>query len=193
MCHKLIEDARFFQILQQFDEDIAAETQPQGCECHGKLHRADYPRKPRGCLKTYEEAFSRRFSFCCDQEGCRKRKTPPSIRFLGRKVYLFCIVILATAMQQGVTPKRLSQLKQILGVSRRTLRRWRKWWQQAFRHSPFFKAARGLFAKELNELNLPLTLLDAFGWFENPQAALIQLLQLLAPITTDPHLKSPPF
>jgi len=33
-------------------------------------------------------ARSWRFSFCCARDGCRTRKTPPSFRFLGRKVYL---------------------------------------------------------------------------------------------------------
>jgi hypothetical protein len=38
-----------------------------------------------------------RFSFCCDRDGCRNRATPPSVRFLGRKVYLGAVVMLISA------------------------------------------------------------------------------------------------
>jgi hypothetical protein len=36
-------------------------------------------------------------------DGCRSRTTPPSLRFLGRKVYLATIVVLVSMMQYGVT------------------------------------------------------------------------------------------
>jgi hypothetical protein len=34
-----------------------------------------------------------RFSFCCAVDGCRSRATPPSLRFLGPKVYIAAIVV----------------------------------------------------------------------------------------------------
>ena len=42
-----------------------------------------------------------RLSFCCDRDGCRKRVTPPSVRFLGRKVFLAVAVILISAITKG--------------------------------------------------------------------------------------------
>ncbi|HRZ54915.1 MAG TPA: hypothetical protein P5525_05600 [Candidatus Paceibacterota bacterium] len=39
-----------------------------------------------------------RFSLCCGKEGCRRRNTPPSVRFLGRWVYAGLVVILVAAM-----------------------------------------------------------------------------------------------
>jgi hypothetical protein len=33
-----------------------------------------------------DKGYGQRFSFCCAVGGCRKRTTPPSLRFLGRKV-----------------------------------------------------------------------------------------------------------
>lgn len=37
-----------YPILHALDETIAREAQELGCSCGGKLHRACYPRKPRG-------------------------------------------------------------------------------------------------------------------------------------------------
>jgi transposase-like protein len=58
--------------------------------------------------------------------------TPSSLRFLGPKVYLATAVTLVTAMQQGVTAARVQRLSADLGIDRRTLGRWRKWWLETF-------------------------------------------------------------
>ena len=54
-----------------------------------------------------------RFSFCCSRDGCRKRKTPPSLRFLGRKVYVAAMVVLIAIMREGATAMRMRQLTAI--------------------------------------------------------------------------------
>ena len=72
-----------------------------GCDCGGKLHRADYERKARGVPQ-----WDKCYSFCCDQEDCRRRRTPESVRFLGRKVYAGLIVVLISAMLHGLKPER---------------------------------------------------------------------------------------
>ncbi len=82
----------------------------KGCSCGGRLHSANYPRAPRGGPDHLPEEYRSRFSFCCDRDGCRKRMTPPSVRFLGRKVYLGAVVILVSAMRQGPTPRRVREL-----------------------------------------------------------------------------------
>jgi hypothetical protein len=41
--------------------------------------------------------------------------TPPSVRFLGRKVSLGAVVILMSAMRQGPTPRRVHELARLLG------------------------------------------------------------------------------
>jgi len=65
----------------------------------------------------------RRFSLCCAKDGCRKRETPGSLRFLGRKVYFGAMVVLISAMQSGLNPARMARLKALVGVSRRTVLR----------------------------------------------------------------------
>ena len=64
MCSKVLRDPRFFQALFLVDAELAEETRSVGCSCGGRLHRADYERKPRGALISLKPAFSRRFSFC---------------------------------------------------------------------------------------------------------------------------------
>ena len=81
----------------------------------------------------------RRFSFCCAVDGCRSRATPPSLRFLGRKVYLAAIVVLVAVMRHGVTTSRMERLSQAVGVDRRTVERWRRWWRDSFTATPFWR------------------------------------------------------
>jgi hypothetical protein len=50
---------------------------------------------------------------------------PPSLRFLGRKVYLATIVVLVSVTRHGVTKPRIRQLAAAVGVDRRTVARWR--------------------------------------------------------------------
>src|SRR5260370_26135453 len=106
MYHDLPRSASFWSFLLTVDEDLAEETSKQGCRCGGRLHSANYQRKPRGTPSRLPESQCLRLSFCCDRDGCRKRATPRSVRFLGRKVYLAAIVILVSAMRQGPTPRR---------------------------------------------------------------------------------------
>ena len=53
-----------------------------------------------GPIAPAGEEFVRRFSLCCGREGCRKRATPPSLRFLGRRVYLCAVVLVASMFAQ---------------------------------------------------------------------------------------------
>jgi hypothetical protein len=164
------------------DADLAAAAQQAGCDCGGRLDSARYPRKPRGALAKLPEDYDWRFSFCCARDGCRRRRTPPSLRFLGRRVYLGAVVVLSTAMQQGVTPVRAQRLHELIGVSRQTLARWRAWWKEAFVESDFWKTARARFAPPVNESTCPLSLLERFGMSE--EARLLALLRFLEPLST---------
>jgi hypothetical protein len=66
----------------------------RGCfYCLGKLHRADYDRKPRG-----DPQWDRRFSYCCAEADWRQRRTPESVRFLGRRFYAGLVVVLIATM-----------------------------------------------------------------------------------------------
>ena len=170
------------QHVRKIDEELAQETRRGGClYCLiGVLHSAKYKRKPRGGQKECLEEL--RHSFCCDQDGCRKRHTPPSVRFLDRKVYWGVIVVLVAAAHQGITPERMRVLREALGIDRRTVERWRQWWLQTFVQSRFWKVARARFMPLLCEKSLPLSLARAFQVGRSGQ--LLQLLKFLSPITT---------
>ncbi len=61
--------------------------------------RATTAAKPRGAeIAGAGEAFKLRHSLCCGRRGCRRRALPPSLRFLGRRVYLEAVVLIATAI-----------------------------------------------------------------------------------------------
>jgi hypothetical protein len=174
----------------QCDEDLAATVRAAGCECGGRLDAAHYWRKPRGVPSDLGGRHARRLSFCCAVEGCRSRQTPPSVRFLGPKVYAGTVVILAAAMQHGPSKKRVAQLEVLLGIGRRTLVRWRRWWTQAFRGSRFWRSLRGRFMPAVDESALPLAVLERFEAGGDELAPVLALLRLLLPISTTPGLEA---
>src|SRR4051812_13174729 len=108
----LFGDAEFYHVLDRIDADLADETRRDRCrKCDGVLHSARYRRKPRGGPADLPASYRQRASFCCAVDGCRKRATPSSVRFLGRRVYLGAVVVLASAMQHGINAVRARRLK----------------------------------------------------------------------------------
>lgn len=186
---KLVGDATFYHVLERIDDDVAEATRRERCpNCGGVLHRARYPRKPRGGPADLPTSYDRRASYCCAREGCRKRATPPSVRFLGRRVYLGAVVVLASAMQHGVSAFRAARLKELLGASRQTLERWRTWWLEAFPTSRFWQSLRGRFVPAVDEATMPASLLSRVVATDEP--AVVTVLRLLAPISTRPWLEA---
>ena len=94
MCPTLLQDSRLYRFLITIDQEFADEARSEGCACGGPVHQANYDRKPRGGPSDLGPEYGKRLSWCCAREGCRKRKTPPSVRFLGRRVYLGAVVLL---------------------------------------------------------------------------------------------------
>ena len=181
MSHTLFGDARLYAALLKFDRDLRDARQAQGCDCGGRLHVANYPRKPRGGPKNLPPGYEQRLSLCCARDGCRCRATPPSVRFLGRRVYLAAVFVLATAMRHGLSASRVAQLRALIGVSRRTLERWRRWWLQIFLTTPMWKETRGRLAEPIVESRLPASLLQRFDG--EPLDQLLALLKLLSPLS----------
>jgi hypothetical protein len=183
MYHDLPRDASFWSFLRTVDDDLAAETRKKGCSCGGRLHTADYPRKPRGIHPQLSEEQCLRLSFCCDREGCRKRTTPRSVRFLGRKVYLAAIVILISAMRQGPSPRRVRELFARLGANESTIARWQTFWREHFPQTPFWKVERARFITLGEAIILPYSLVNAFLRGHPPSQGWMLLLRFLSPIT----------
>ncbi len=78
--------ARIWTFLTRIDAAEAERCRLEGCpRCGGCLDSASYPRKPHGLAASLREGV-RRFSFCC--RDCRRRETPSSVRFFGRRIGL---------------------------------------------------------------------------------------------------------
>jgi hypothetical protein len=184
VCHSFLSDPTFYQFLFKIDQDIAAKIQAEGCPCGGVLHSARYPRKPRGIRGALDETYCTRLSFCCAEDGCRRRMTPPSVRFLGRKVYLGVMVLLMTAIGHGLSVQYRQALIETINPSPQTLWRWRRWWQRTFPKSRCWKAEQGLFIPPIPSQQLPDDLLERL----TPVSLMMKtchVLRLVAPTTTD--------
>lgn len=184
MCHAFLSDSRFYQWLFHIDQHLACELQAGGCMfCGGSLHSARYPRKPRGIRSVLDESYATRLSFCCAADGCRRRSTPPSLRFLGRKVYLGTMIVLLTALQHGLTERRRRVLLEKLDIPPQTLDRWRRWWRDVFPSSRCWQAAQSHFIPPVSVDQLPGALLGRFTGTTLPQR-LYQMLLLICPMST---------
>jgi len=181
-------DEEFFAKLLEFDGRVVEAVAERRCpHCRGPLYRSDYSRKPRGGLIAEAgEVFSRRFSLCCGREGCRKRATPPSLRFLGRRVYLEVVVLLASSA--AVATRFLKEVHEATGVPVRTLRRWLAWWSAALPLTATWLELRArLVPPPPVEAELPRSLLDRLVTGPPPMspiAAVQVAARLLAPLTT---------
>jgi len=178
VCHALLQDPKFLALLLRIDHEFAAQCRADGCQCGGNLHRADYPRKPRGCPRSMRVHYSWRLSFCC--AVCRKRSTSLSVRFLGRRVYLALAVVLVSGSRAGSNSTR-ARLGAELGVARQTLKRWQLWWTEQFALTPLWRAACARFMPPVDVLGFPLTLLERF--MGSPEDSLMRLLVFLSPVT----------
>jgi hypothetical protein len=105
------------------------------------------------------------------------------LRFLGRKVYLGAVVVLISALRCGPTPVRLRRLHELVGVSGRTVRRWRKWWCEELIDTPLWRAAAaGTLMPPVETAQLPASLLERFAG--SARDCLLGLLRFIAPVTT---------
>lgn len=180
----VLRDTCFFSLLLAIDRQMVEACQASDCpHCGGRLDRSDYPRKPRGEPDDVPEEFSIRFSLCCSVDGCRRRLTPTSVRFLARRVYVGVAVLLVAAALQGLSPARIKRLSQAFGIPARTARRWLEWWQTSFAESAFFRSLRGLLCRGVSAEQLPRALLEAVQQDGSCKTAL-KALELLRPITS---------
>ena len=181
MYATLLADATFHDFLLACDRDLASQARRRGCRfCRSAVHSGHYRRKPRGRLCRLGSEHDLRFSLCCARHGCRTRKTPPSLRFLGPKVYLAATIILMAVLREGATPARMRRLNEFVGVDRRTVARWQIFWR-LITARPFWQAARAAFMPPVDETRLPVVMLERFAGAAAER--MVALLRFLSPIT----------
>jgi hypothetical protein len=147
MLLKFLFNASFHSLLIAIDQEFVEQIKDKDCSCGGKLHQAHYPRSPFGLPPSLRPLYEMRFSLCCDI--CRKRITPQSVRFFGRRWYPAPLVILISALMLGINERRLTQVKRHLGIvmSESTWKRWRRWFRQIVEATFFWQQTKGLALK----------------------------------------------
>lgn len=171
--------------LIEIDEQIARAVAARGCpRCGGRLHRGDYLRKPRGGLVALvAECVARRISLCCGRRGCRKRALPPSVRFLGRKVYVGAAIVIACVIAR--VSATAAAARRASGVTTRTVARWSRWWREDYARSRNFEEVRSRLMPPVEASELPGGLWERFtAHAGDAQVGLARLLGFLAPVTT---------
>lgn len=185
MCHDFLFDATFWQDLSKLDQFAAEQVRKEGCpHCGARLHSARYPRKPRGVNRSVlGEQYECRFSYCCEKDGCRKRCTPPSVRFLGRKVYLGVVITLICALEQGLTPRRKAHLIDELDLWPQTFARWQQWWREHVPGTRHWQSLRARLLPGSGAEPLPDALLRQLT-ADDLAGRVSRFLQLMMPLTS---------
>lgn len=181
MSHTFPFNSTFHRLLVAIDRELAETTRQERCPCGGALHLSNYPRSPLGLPVHFRPDYETRFSFCCND--CRKRITPPSVRFFGRRWYPAPLLVLISALMLSINDYRLTQIKRHFGitVTESTWKRWRRWWREAFAETRFWKRARVSIPEYRNIVPIARHMLNSFqGLFDEK---MILLLQFLSPIT----------
>jgi hypothetical protein len=185
MLRSILSDPRLVAMLFRIDGDLAEQSRRGGCPfCQHRLDDARYRRKPRAPFEVAPE-YGWRLSLCCSRRGCRRRTLPPSVLFLGRRVYLGVVVVLVSAMTGGSSRSRLGRLRKELGIDRHTLERWRVWWRGAFPVTKFWKEARARFMPPPAEALLPRSLVARFA--SRKLEGVVALLRWLSPLSVPNH------
>lgn len=183
MYQTLLRDSSLFALLLRLDQDLAEQARKAGCPCGGVLHSARYARKPRGGPEPLGPELGRRDSFCCSVQGCRRRVTPPSLRFLGRKVFFSVWVLLLPLLREGPNRWIQSRIQEVFALSARTLRRWQRWWREIVPLSRFFQARRGDWAMPVAAESLPGSLLETFSSHQPSGERVLAVLRWLSPLS----------
>ncbi len=140
---------------QRFDEDLAAEVRDYWMCLRWGAAQRPLPTQASGWSCGARSRARDACELLLRRRGCRRRATPPSLRFLGRKVFFGVLVLLIPILREGPTPERLRRLEARFGVSRRTLYRWRRWWRETVPRSRWWQQQRGLFAGGVDGEELP--------------------------------------
>lgn len=180
MSHSLLDDPRLPDFLCSVDDELASEAQAAGCpHCGGVLHSARYPRRVRGSGTDVMRDY--RASFCCAQDGCRRRVTPPSVRFAGRKRFMSSVVLLVGAARHGARTAQARALERAYGISRSTLARWQRWWRESVPGTAFWRMARTRLMSPVDPTHMAAEIVERFHATATPEN-LVATLRFLAPV-----------
>lgn len=171
---------KFHGHLLEIDVAAACVVRAGRCSrvgCGGRLDAANYPRKARGLTEQEEVAgrYHLRLSLCCAVRGCRRRATPPSVRFLGRLVYAMRFAVLWAASPSSLGTSAPAPTRQ-------TAKRWAGYWERV-RHDAVMAALVGaLMVSAQRAPHLVVALMEAASGTELERTVITH--RQLAPLTT---------
>ena len=88
---------------------------------------------------------------------------PPSSRFLDRKVYWHCVILIIITLRQnrpnGISTYKLSEM---FGVPRKTITRWGIFYRDAFPASKSWQSIRGQVVSSIKNNEIPGKLVNYF-------------------------------
>lgn len=183
MLSELLEKVSLFRILHRIDTDLCKQLRQQGCPyCVGPLHQSNYERKPRGGPDNIPDEYLIRQSLCCGRPECRRRALPQSCLFMGRRVYWGCVILVVMTLKQNrADGPSARKIKEMFGISRKTLKRWIAYFRDQFPASSQWQRLRGRLASAVSSNKLPAELVHYFlKHFQSPQQAIIGCLKFLA-------------
>jgi hypothetical protein len=101
---------------------------------------------------------------------------------MGRRVYWGCVILVVMTLKQN-RPDGPSarKIKEMFGISRKTLKRWIAYFRDQFPASSQWQRLRGRLASAVSNNELPAELVHYFlKHFQSPQQAIIGCLKFLA-------------
>jgi hypothetical protein len=101
---------------------------------------------------------------------------------MGRRVYWGCVILVVITLKQN-SPHSASarRIKEMFGISRKTLKRWMAYFREEFPASIQWQRLRGRLASTVSNNELPAELINYFlKNFQSSQQALIGCLKFLA-------------
>ena len=101
---------------------------------------------------------------------------------MGRRVYWYGIILVAVSLLQSTPAKRsMNRLQQLYDVDRKTILRWRHYFQEIFPTGSLWQRLRGRLSAQVKNTNLPFDLLNHFiHHCDDIQESLIRCLWFLA-------------
>lgn len=177
----LLNSGTLFHGLCAIDLELASRTRSGGCpHCGNALHAGYYERKPRGeCCDALPPKCRVRLGLCCGT--CRRRVLPPSVLYMGRRVYWGAVVLLVTGAAQGLQRGTINELCERFDVSRRTVKRWVQFFLVSFPRGDAWRRLRGHVSASVANHLLPRSFLEwLFGERECTETALGDALRLIA-------------
>lgn len=193
MYLKFYFDAILWEKLYNIDKEIANFFHGSPCQendCPGKLNWANYLRKPRGVIDSVESWLMLKFSLCCSQQGCRTRSTPPSVRFLGRRVYIALFIMLMLLPEDDADVAKVQEKIITLppkSFDKSTFRRWFTWWNTTIPRSPIWKKMVGTLPANVDNQFLPTFIMKEFiEKHVDIEKSVTAMLEFISPISV-PH------